>query len=132
MAWLVVSSLPAPAATIVVDEATCRLVDAITAANTDAAVGGCAAGSGPDTIELTTDGEPATLTIQGWEIHRRMYWEGETLVLESKSSREDRVTNVVVRYRLAEDGRTFFAEESLQRAEENHDNLWVFERSAEP
>jgi cysteine-rich repeat protein/parallel beta-helix repeat protein len=43
------------ATTIVVDETTCTLVDAITAANTDTAVGGCAAGSGADTIELTTD-----------------------------------------------------------------------------
>jgi hypothetical protein len=48
-------SHPALAATIVVDETTCTLVDAITAANTDTAVGGCAAGSGADTIELTTD-----------------------------------------------------------------------------
>ena len=33
----------------------CNLADAITAANTDAAVGGCAAGSGADTITLTSD-----------------------------------------------------------------------------
>jgi hypothetical protein len=60
----------------------CSLVDAITAANTDAASGGCTAGTGADTIELTTDvtltssnnnlfgsnGLPAivsTITIQG-------------------------------------------------------------------
>jgi len=33
----------------------CSLVDAITAANTDTAVGGCAKGSGTDIIELTQD-----------------------------------------------------------------------------
>jgi len=55
LALLVVLSHPLWAATIIVDETTCTLVDAITAANTDSAVGGCAAGSGPDTIELTTD-----------------------------------------------------------------------------
>ena len=33
----------------------CSLADAITAANTDAAVGGCSAGSGADTIRLTID-----------------------------------------------------------------------------
>ena len=54
-ALLVIFSHPALAATIVVDETTCTLVDAITAANTDAAVGGCTAGSGADTIELTTN-----------------------------------------------------------------------------
>ena len=52
---LVLFSHPALAATIIVDETTCTLVDAITAANTDTAVGGCAAGSGADTVELMTD-----------------------------------------------------------------------------
>jgi len=48
-------SHPAMPATIVVDETTCTLVDAITAANTDSSVGGCTAGFGSDTLELTTD-----------------------------------------------------------------------------
>ncbi len=52
---LVLFSHPVLAATIIVDETTCTLVDAMTAANTDAAVGGCTAGAGADTIELTTD-----------------------------------------------------------------------------
>jgi fibronectin-binding autotransporter adhesin len=43
------------AATIVVDESTCTLTDAILAANTDTATGGCASGAGADTIELVTD-----------------------------------------------------------------------------
>jgi len=55
LAVLLVLSHPVWAATIVVDETTCTLVDAIDSANTDTAVGGCVAGSGPDTIELTTD-----------------------------------------------------------------------------
>jgi len=54
-AVLLVLSGPIWAATIVMDQATCTLVDTITAANTDAAVGRCAAGAGPDTIELMTD-----------------------------------------------------------------------------
>ena len=33
----------------------CTLANAITAANTDAVSGGCAAGSGPDTINITSD-----------------------------------------------------------------------------
>jgi hypothetical protein len=41
------------AATITVDGATCTLPDAITAANTDAAMGGCTSGSGADTLLLT-------------------------------------------------------------------------------
>jgi hypothetical protein len=50
-------SLPRPALapTIMVDNAHCTLVDAVTAANTDAATGGCSAGSGADTIILNAD-----------------------------------------------------------------------------
>src|SRR5262249_35103123 len=49
--------MPALAATIQVN-GTCTLVDAITAANTDTATGGCPTGSGADTIVL-----PANSTI---------------------------------------------------------------------
>jgi hypothetical protein len=47
--WLAVGLLPVQAATIAVG-GSCSLVDAITAANTDTATGGCVAGSGADTI----------------------------------------------------------------------------------
>ena len=43
------------AATVTVDGTTCNLVDAVTAANTDLAAGGCPAGAGADTIELQTN-----------------------------------------------------------------------------
>ena len=46
---------PAYAAAITVDGTTCTLVDAITAANTDTATGGCPAGSGADTLTITAD-----------------------------------------------------------------------------
>ena len=52
---LLVLHHPAFAATIVVDNTTCNLVDAVTAAETDIATGDCPAGSGTDTIELTSD-----------------------------------------------------------------------------
>ena len=52
---LLALSNPMWAATMIVDETNCTLVDAITAANTDSPIGGCPAGFGPDTIELTTD-----------------------------------------------------------------------------
>ncbi len=48
-------ALAAPTAIIIVDGTTCTLADAITAANTDTATGGCVAGSGADTIDLQTD-----------------------------------------------------------------------------
>ncbi|MGH8588972.1 MAG: hypothetical protein ACREXX_06435, partial [Gammaproteobacteria bacterium] len=49
---MALGQVPALAATIAVDGSTCTLVDAITAANTDAPTGGCTAGSGADTLEL--------------------------------------------------------------------------------
>jgi streptogramin lyase len=56
MALCILISIAQPAhadATIVVSD-TCSLIDAITAANTDTATGGCPAGDGTDTIELET------------------------------------------------------------------------------
>jgi hypothetical protein len=55
VALLTVLPQGAQAATIVVDGTTCSLIDAILAANTDSATGGCPAGNGADTIELTID-----------------------------------------------------------------------------
>jgi hypothetical protein len=49
--WLALGLVPVQAATIPVGGA-CTLVDAIVAANTDTATGGCPAGSGADTIVL--------------------------------------------------------------------------------
>ena len=45
---------PVGAAVIIVDP-TCSLADAITAANTDSATGGCTAGAGADELRLTAD-----------------------------------------------------------------------------
>jgi hypothetical protein len=58
LAVLILPSLPlaaAQAVNITVDGTVCTLADAITAANTDAAAGGCPAGSGADTITLQSD-----------------------------------------------------------------------------
>jgi hypothetical protein len=57
---LALGQQPVQAATIPVGGA-CTLVDAITAANTDTATGGCPAGSGADTILLPA-GSTQTLT----------------------------------------------------------------------
>ncbi len=59
LAALLVLHQPLVPAQIVVDES-CTLADAILAANDDVAVGGCEAGSGADSIELTDDVELTT------------------------------------------------------------------------
>ncbi|WP_158608391.1 beta strand repeat-containing protein [Stagnimonas aquatica] len=76
LAWLSIAlAAPVQAATITVNGSSCTLPDAITAANNDAATGGCAAGSGTDTLVLTTNGSytltgqlpniTSTITIEG-------------------------------------------------------------------
>ncbi len=50
----------AQTATINVDGTTCILADAITAANTNAVVGGCTTGAGDDVLELELAGSPFT------------------------------------------------------------------------
>jgi hypothetical protein len=52
---------PAQAAVIEVNEGTCTLANAITAANTDTATGGCLAGSGADILRLEPPGRTVTL-----------------------------------------------------------------------
>lgn len=52
---ILLSAGVAQAAEIYVDGVACQLSDAITAANTDQAIFGCAAGSGADTLILTRD-----------------------------------------------------------------------------
>ncbi len=56
------------AAVIAVDGTTCTLVNAILSANTDAAVGGCTAGTGADTLVLGADvvlTTPVTADVEG-------------------------------------------------------------------
>ncbi len=52
------------AANIAVDGTTCNLADAITAANTDTATGGCSAGAGDDVLNLESGASPFVLTTQ--------------------------------------------------------------------
>lgn len=79
-------------------------------------------------LELLTDGVPAVSDVRGVEIHTRLYWEGETLVFESSYTQGGEEFTNVVRYRLAEEGRTFIAEERMESERYSHHNTWVFER----
>ena len=79
-------------------------------------------------IELVTDGEPTVRDVRGLEVHSRLYWEGEVLVFDSTYTRDGAEATNVVRYRLADEGRTFIAEERMESALYSHRNTWVFER----
>ena len=87
-------------------------------------------GGREDTLgfELLTDGVPVVREIRGVELHMRLHWEEDTLVFESSYTQDGEETNVVVRYRLADEGRTFIAEERMEEKGDSHRNTWVFER----
>jgi hypothetical protein len=74
LAALLLAGSTAQAATITVDGTTCTLADAITAANTDTATGGCTSGSGEDSIVLQQD---VLLTAALPEIASTITIEGE-------------------------------------------------------
>jgi len=79
-------------------------------------------------IDLTTGGEAVVLNHGGFEIRACLHWEGETLVIDSSLNREGEQATNIVRYRLADQGQTFIAEEQLHSGEHNHENLWVFDK----
>lgn len=87
-------------------------------------------GSNTWSIDLTTDGKEV---VQKWpdgrEVHVRLTWQGETLLLDSYFLLPDGVkaTNVVT-YVLSEDAKTFTADERFNGPKMKYHNLWVFDR----
>src|SRR5262245_42944989 len=79
-------------------------------------------------IDLTTDGAELLCRHGDLAIQARLRWEGETLVFDSELVREGMRATNVVRYRLADAGRTFVAEERLRSEQQSHENTWVFDR----
>ncbi|GAB4579691.1 MAG: hypothetical protein Fur0022_24290 [Anaerolineales bacterium] len=78
-------AIPARAATITVDGVVCTLADAITAANTDTATGGCPAGSGADVIDLQADVIiPTTLPI----VWSEMTIEGNDHIIDANDANQ--------------------------------------------
>ena len=86
---------PLQAATINVDNNTCVLADAITAANTDTATNGCDAGSGADEIVLPQD-STITLTEELPSVSSEVTLQGNgsTIERDSQAVEEFRVLNV--------------------------------------
>jgi hypothetical protein len=79
-------------------------------------------------IDLTTDGETVVRDHGNMKIYVRLYWEGETLVFDSKLEREGEKATNVVRYKLADDEQTFIAEERFHSEQRSYENTWVFDR----
>ncbi len=79
-------------------------------------------------IVLTTDGKEVVRSQGGLRIQARLYWEGETLVLESKLARDEEQGTNVVRYSLADKGETLIGEERFSSNQQSYENRWVCDR----
>jgi hypothetical protein len=79
-------------------------------------------------LDLTTDGQEVTLERGDLLLRARAYWDGDTLVFDSRLVRGGESATNVVRYRLGEAGDSFVAEESFRGEHLSYDNTWVLER----
>ena len=80
------------------------------------------------TLELKADGMERAHDAGGSSALIRLYWEGSSLVAEMKVARDGEQALNLVRYSLADEGRTFVGVERFRSAKVNYDNLWVFDR----
>jgi hypothetical protein len=79
-------------------------------------------------IQLVTDGSETVLDSGGLRLRARVFWEGETLVLDSHVARGGEEGSNHVRYSLSEDGETLVAEERFRSASVNYDNVWWLDK----
>ncbi len=79
-------------------------------------------------INLTTDGKEFVQEKNGEKLVGRLYWEGNTLVFDTKISIKNREASNIVRYELSEDGKTLTASERFRGPAVKYDNVWVFEK----
>ena len=79
-------------------------------------------------LDLTTDGKEVSLDHDDLRLRCRAYWDGDTIVFDSKLIRAGAEATNVVRYTLTNSGKTFRAEEQFRSSTLNYDNLWILDR----
>ena len=79
-------------------------------------------------VALTTNGKLTAVNLGGFESQSKLYWEGDSLVFDSRFVHEGEQASNIVRYRLEGAGQTLIAEEQLRSAQHKHDNRWVFDK----
>lgn len=80
------------------------------------------------TIDLTTDNKIVTRTHGNIEIRAHLVWEANALVFDSEIVQQGKKGTNRVRYQLADDGRTFVADEQFNSRDLNYKNKWVFDK----
>jgi dienelactone hydrolase len=79
-------------------------------------------------IELTTDGKTTVREHGNMKIYVRLYWDEESLVFDSEIEREGKKATNIVRYKLADKGQTFIADERFHGEQQSYENTWVFDK----
>ncbi len=80
------------------------------------------------TLDMTTDGKESVHRLGDLQARIRVYWEGDTLVLDSVIAATGDFGKNLVRYRLEDGGATFIAVESWRSSKCSYDNVWVFDK----
>jgi len=81
-------------------------------------------------FELTTDGkEVVEKEADGRVTHLRMYWEGDTLILDAWWPEGEAKATNIVKYSLSADGRTLMADERAKALKYAYHNLWIMRKS---
>jgi hypothetical protein len=88
-------------------------------------------------IRMVADGKPVEYAYEGLSDGREvpgdwtlttLCWDGDALVLTSRSQSRDAQWTMSFRYELLEEGRRLRAVEQIRGDGRDHDNVWVFER----
>src|SRR5512146_1345803 len=82
-------------------------------------------------LDFTVGGPEVVYREPGLESRGRLYWQGDTLILDATMILPDgRQGADLVQYTLSEGGRVLTARESFRGPRVRYDNLWVFVRSS--
>lgn len=85
------------------------------------------------TLDTVTDGQKEVVQHSAlYTSHIKMYWDGDTLVLDEKITAGDgsKATNTV-KYTLASDGKTLLAVESEETPVGKATNNWVYDKQSQ-
>jgi hypothetical protein len=79
-------------------------------------------------IELTIGGPEVESVSGDRKLRCRMAWDGDVLVFDVRIGSGDDEARNVVRYQMANDGRSFTADERYTSGAHSHHNVWVLDR----
>lgn len=80
-------------------------------------------------LDLTTDNKEVKIDRGELQMCARVYWEGDTLVFETRLVKQGEEATNLVRYKLAETLDSCTAEECFRSKALNYDNIWVMEKA---